>query len=108
MGGFSGWNSYSNMSVSNDVGIGIRVDALEKSNDKIQDLHDRVIRLESAVSNRSNIKAEVSYLSKEVAVLESQLKSIEREGRASSADIQDLKVTLSKIVTILKNQGGRP
>ncbi len=96
------------MSVSNDVGIGIRVDALEKSNDKIQDLHDRVIRLESAVSNRSNIKAEVSYLSKEVAVLESQLKSIEREGRASSADIQDLKVTLSKIVTILKNQGGRP
>ena len=106
---FTGWMSYSNSAVSNDATLELRVSHLESKEDRNVDLKDRFLQLENTVHNRGHrledhdtFKDDIAELEKEISILEIQIKGLEAEGSASRADIADLKLTLSKIVTLLK------
>lgn len=106
---FTGWIGYSNSAVSNDATLELRVSQLEGREDRNVDFKDRFLQLESTVYSRGykvedyNIfRDDIAELDKEISILEIQIKSLEAEGSASRADIADLKLTLSKIVTLLK------
>lgn len=106
---FTGWMGYSNSSVSKDATLELRVTQLENKGIRSTDLTDRFIRLEHTVQSRGHtltdhdkFKEDITELEKEVSILEIQLRGLEAEGSASRADIADLKLTLSKIVTLLK------
>lgn len=102
----------SDKAVSADADINARVTTLESQNVKNDLLNDRVIKLETIVDGRTSAidkhdiyEKDIKELEKEVALLELQIEELERDGSVSRAEIYDLKVTLSNIVTIIKSKG---